>query len=117
MQSTLFDIAIWTTPLIAVILTYLYLRYCKYGRVYGGGLIAIYGIHQTFCILFLVQSLGIQIASSLLVGPILLLDLIILWPKRGDSAPTKTIGNILAILAVIMWIFASVAILNYFLFP
>lgn len=117
MQLNLFDITVWIIPLMAVVVTYLCLRYCDYSRVYGGVLIAIYGFHQSFCILFLVPSLGPQIVSSLLVGPILAFDLIVLWPRRDASPPHKIIGNILAVLAFIMWIFASVAILRYLGLP
>lgn len=114
MQSSLFDISIWTSPLVALVLTYLYFRYYRFGKAYGGGLIVIYGIHQTFCLLFLIQSLGTQIISSLLVGPILVLDLIFQWPKKDDNEPNKKVGNTLAIFTIIIWIFAFVAILNYF---
>ena len=93
MQSSLFDISIWTSPLVALVLTYLYFRYYRFGKAYGGGLIVIYGIHQTFCLLFLIQSLGTQIISSLLVGPILVLDLIFQWPKKDDNEPNQYDGN------------------------
>ena len=107
------DIAIWTSPFFAAILLFLYLRYAKYSRWYGWGVFAIYVIHQTFCLLFLTEFLGMPVMSTLLAGPFMVLDLTTRWSRRSTSKPDSTIKYVLLGLTVIVWIFAGVAILRF----
>jgi len=111
--TILVDILVWTSPFFAAILLFLYLRYAKYSRWYGWGVVAIYAIHQTFCLLFVVEFLGIQVTSTLLVGPFLALDLATLWPRRSESKPNSTVRYVLLGVTIIAWIFAGVAILRF----
>jgi hypothetical protein len=111
--TILMNIGLWTSPFIATILLFLYLRYARYSRWYGWGVFAVYAIHQTFCLLFLTEFLGMPVMSTLLAGPFMVLDLTTRWSRRSMSKPNSTIKYVLLGLTVIVWIFAGVAILRF----
>lgn len=113
MASILVNVTIWASPATAVVVTYLYLRYSGFSNRFGWGMIAIYVVHQTFCLLFLIQSLGVQVASTLLLGPILVVDLIKYWPEERSN-PNDKVKNALLALSAILWIFAGAAIVSFF---
>lgn len=107
------SITIWTSPFIATMLLFLYFRYARYSRWYGWGVVGVYAIHQTFCLLFVAEFLGIQVTSTLLAGPFLVLDLATQWSRRRESKPNSTIKYFLLGVTVIAWIFAGATILRF----